>query len=88
MFSNPEARDLRQAVAVFARPQRWRSWLQLVLSVGTFGAGCAAMYAAATVSWALVVMLALPTGALLVRVFIIQHDCGHGLACSPATRPV
>ena len=22
--------------------------------------------------------LAVPTGALLVRVFIVQHDCGHG----------
>jgi len=26
----------------------------------------------------LTLALALPTGALLVRVFIIQHDCGHG----------
>jgi acyl-lipid omega-6 desaturase (Delta-12 desaturase) len=30
-----------------------------------------------TAYWA-TLLLALPTGGLLVRVFIIQHDCGHG----------
>ena len=36
------------------------------------------MYLAAPISTLLTLALALPTGALLVRVFIIQHDCGHG----------
>jgi len=36
------------------------------------------MYAAFPVSYLLTLALALPTGALLVRVFIVQHDCGHG----------
>lgn len=55
-----------------------RSVVQLVISVGLFLAGCTAMYFAYPVSYLLTLALAIPTGALLVRVFIIQHDCGHG----------
>ena len=36
------------------------------------------MYLCLPVSWWLVVPLAVLMGALLVRVFIIFHDCGHG----------
>lgn len=36
------------------------------------------MYWSVQVSALLTLFLAIPTGALLVRVFIIQHDCGHG----------
>ncbi len=69
---------LRQAAAGFARPMAWRSIVQLLTSFGPFLAGCAAMYVVFPVSPLLAVALGLPTGALLVRIFIIQHDCGHG----------
>lgn len=36
------------------------------------------MYWSLQLSYAVTVLLAIPAGALLVRVFIIQHDCGHG----------
>ena len=36
------------------------------------------MYWSLQLSYFLTLLLAIPTGALLVRVFIIQHDCGHG----------
>jgi omega-6 fatty acid desaturase (delta-12 desaturase) len=39
---------------------------------------CTAMYVAYPVSPVLSLALALPTGILLVRIFIVQHDCGHG----------
>lgn len=69
---------LRRAAAGFARPTAWRSLLQLVTSFGPFLAGCVAMYLAYPVSPLLALALSLPTGALLVRIFIVQHDCGHG----------
>jgi acyl-lipid omega-6 desaturase (Delta-12 desaturase) len=69
---------LRRAAAAFARPIAWRSILQLATSFGPFLAGCAAMYLAYPVSPLLALALSLPTGALLVRIFIVQHDCGHG----------
>jgi omega-6 fatty acid desaturase (delta-12 desaturase) len=69
---------IRQAAARFARPDGWRSIVQLVTSFGPFLAGCVAMHLAAPFSFPLALALAAPTGALLVRVFIVQHDCGHG----------
>jgi omega-6 fatty acid desaturase (delta-12 desaturase) len=36
------------------------------------------MYWSLRLSYWVTLALAIPTGALLVRVFIIQHDCGHG----------
>src|SRR5471032_501815 len=74
------ARDLaaRRAASQFARPRTWRGLLQLATSFGPFLAGCAAMYLVMPYSTLLALLLALPTGALLLRVFIVQHDCGHG----------
>jgi acyl-lipid omega-6 desaturase (Delta-12 desaturase) len=73
----PDA-EVRQAVTTFARADEWRSAWQLFTSFGPFLAGCAAMYLVFPVSYLLTLALAVPTGALLVRVFIVQHDCGHG----------
>lgn len=69
---------LRGAVAQFAAPIRSESVLQIATSIGLFVAGCTAMYWAYDISYWLTLALAVPTGALLVRVFIVQHDCGHG----------
>lgn len=69
---------LRRAAAAFARPTAWRSAVQLLTSFGPFFVGCAAMYAVFPLSPLLTLGLSLPTGALLVRIFIVQHDCGHG----------
>ncbi len=51
---------------------------QLASSVLPFLALCAAMYATLAVSFWLTLALALPAAGFLVRIFIIQHDCGHG----------
>ena len=71
-------RALRRAAGAFARPIPWQSALQLLTSFGPFLAGCVAMYLVIPISPLLTLALSLPTGALLVRVFIVQHDCGHG----------
>src|SRR5689334_5963152 len=70
--------EVRRAAAAFAQAEGGRSVLQLMTSFGPFLTGCVAMHIAAQVSWLVAVALAVPTGALLVRVFIVQHDCGHG----------
>lgn len=47
------------------------------------------MYLSLAVSWWLVIPLAILAGGLLVRVFIIFHDCGHGsFLKSPAANVV
>jgi omega-6 fatty acid desaturase (delta-12 desaturase) len=68
----------RQAVSAFAGPIRHDGLVQLLTSFGPFIAACAAMHLVFSISAWLVLALAVPTGALLVRVFIVQHDCGHG----------
>jgi acyl-lipid omega-6 desaturase (Delta-12 desaturase) len=70
--------EVRQAAAAFAQPIRGQGVLQLLMSFGPFIIACAAMYLVYPISPLLAPALALPTGMLLVRVFIVQHDCGHG----------
>jgi omega-6 fatty acid desaturase (delta-12 desaturase) len=70
--------EVRRAAAAFAQPSRSKGALQLLTSFGPFVAACVAMYLVYPISPWLTLALAVPTGALLLRVFIVQHDCGHG----------
>lgn len=70
--------QIRRTAATFARPSRQSSLIQLATSFGPFLAFCALMHLLYPLSPWLALALALPTGALLVRIFIVQHDCGHG----------
>ena len=77
--SRPEIRDLlRAAVAPFERPSLALGAYQIATSIGLYVATLAAMYWSLGISYGLTLLLALPASALLVRVFIVQHDCGHG----------
>ena len=50
----------------------------LIINLTLLFAGLAAMYALREISYVLALLAAVPTAFILVRVFIIQHDCGHG----------
>jgi omega-6 fatty acid desaturase (delta-12 desaturase) len=68
---------IRREVAGFQAPVLRKSLSQLATSFGGFFATCAAMYAVIDVSdWMALALLPLAAG-FLVRIFIIQHDCGH-----------
>ena len=69
---------LRALLAPHQTPVLHRSLLQLATTFIPFFGLLAAMYALRSVSPWLTLALALPTGGLIVRIFIIQHDCGHG----------
>jgi omega-6 fatty acid desaturase (delta-12 desaturase) len=71
-------RGLRSLVASFETPTILKSAFQLFTSIGLFLAASAVMYWSLHVSYLLTLALAIPTAGLLVRVFIVQHDCGHG----------
>jgi omega-6 fatty acid desaturase (delta-12 desaturase) len=62
----------------YETPSLLKSSYQIATSIGLFIAGCASMYWSLHVSYLLTAALLIPTAGLLVRVFIIQHDCGHG----------
>src|ERR1051325_196890 len=55
-----------------------RSLAQLTTSFGGFFATCAAMYTGFEVSAWIALPLSIIAAGFLVRIFIIQHDCGHG----------
>lgn len=51
---------------------------QLVTTLALYALGWYAMYRSLEVSYWLTLLLAIPTAGFLVRLFIFQHDCGHG----------
>lgn len=55
-----------------------RSWTQIATTFIPLAALTAAMFYFVNTHYWLTLLLALPAGGMLVRVFIIQHDCGHG----------
>ncbi len=71
-------RSLIAAAKPFQAPSLSRSLWQFASTFTAFVATNGAMYAALHVSIWLALALAVPAAGLMVRVFIIQHDCGHG----------
>ena len=74
----PQMDQIFSGTKAFQAPILGRSLGQLATSFGGFFATCTAMYSCLAVSlWITLPMSALAAG-FLVRIFIIQHDCGHG----------
>jgi acyl-lipid omega-6 desaturase (Delta-12 desaturase) len=71
-------RPLLLTSMLFEAPILVRSLAQLLTSLCGFVGSCAAMYAVAIVSRWIALPLSLIAAGFLVRIFIIQHDCGHG----------
>jgi acyl-lipid omega-6 desaturase (Delta-12 desaturase) len=62
-----------------------RAFGELAITAGLFVALWIAMLAALQVSILIVFLLAIPAAGLMVRLFMIQHDCGHGALFSSRT---
>lgn len=73
-----DLRVWRQELAPYARPHVPRSLLDLATSVVPYAALSAAMYLLLGHSYALTLLLALPTAGFLLRTYILFHDCAHG----------
>ena len=71
---------LRQLIVPFARADDRRAGIQLVTTSVLFIAGWLAMALGVQQAWnyGFVLLLALPVAGLYIRLFILQHDCGHG----------
>ncbi len=71
---------MRQLITPFVGADDRRAWFQLVTTGLLFVAGWSAMAVGVRLGWSygLVLLLALPVAGLYVRLFILQHDCGHG----------
>lgn len=73
----PTPRQWAGLVAAQAAPRRAHSLVQLLGNLTAFATSWAAMAWLADSAYALSLCLAVPAAGFLVRLFIIQHDCGH-----------
>ena len=76
--TSPKISEWKEIVSRFQEPSTGRATWQIVNTLVPYALLWYAMYRAVAVSWWLALPLAVVAGLLLVRVFIIFHDCGHG----------
>ena len=72
------ARQWIDVVTHYRQPNLERSVLEIVVTVVPFAGLWVLAWLALDVSYVLTLLLAIPAGLFLVRLFLIQHDCGHG----------
>ncbi len=71
-------RSWNEILAPYKEPVAWKSVFQLANSALLFALMWAAMLWSLQVSYFLTLALSLPAACMMMRLFIIQHDCGHG----------
>ncbi len=78
--SKQEASVLRQLCAQYAKPHLGKAIWQLSNTLPVFVALWALMAVSVVRAWPywITLLLMLPAAGLYVRIFIFQHDCGHG----------
>ena len=78
---DPPATDARrwpQVLLAYRAPSPVRSILEIVVTALPLAGLWALMWLSLGVGYWLTLLLAVPAAGLLVRMFIIQHDCSHG----------
>ena len=77
--AEPDERNWVRELSRYRQPNAPRSVLELALTAVPFALAWTVMLVALNLGhfW-LYALLILPTAGLLVRLFMIQHDCGHG----------
>jgi acyl-lipid omega-6 desaturase (Delta-12 desaturase) len=73
-----DARAWGRLLAPFREPDPGRSLFELLLTLGSFLGLWLLAWASLDLGYWATLILAVPTAGFLVRLFMIQHDCGHG----------
>lgn len=72
------ARSWREVLAAYQAPSLSRSILEIALTAAPLALIWVAAWAAALYGlWWLALLLSIPAAGFLVRLFLVQHDCGH-----------
>jgi omega-6 fatty acid desaturase (delta-12 desaturase) len=69
---------LLKEVAPFREAHQARSYFELAITAVPFAVLWLLIAAGLNAGYGIALLLAVPAGALLLRLFLIQHDCGHG----------
>src|SRR5215510_8672775 len=72
------AREWAKILSPYREPNHARSVFELAITAGAFVALWVVMWVGLRFGYWLTLVFALPTAGFLVRLFMIQHDCGHG----------
>lgn len=73
-----ELAQWRVTISRYREPSFWRATWQILNTIGSYLLVWCAILLSLGISWWITVPLAMLAGGLLVRIFIIFHDCGHG----------
>jgi fatty acid desaturase len=73
-----DARGLTQVLVRYRAPNLARSIVELAITAGPLVLLWSLMWATLDLGYWLCLLLAVPAAGFLVRLFMIQHDCGHG----------
>ena len=65
-------------VSRYNHPNRLKSWLQLSLNLFIYSIAWFLMFESLSLSYWITLGLSIPAAGILVRLFIIYHDCVHG----------
>ncbi len=76
--ASPDLQTSRKSLALFQGADNGRASGEVLLTASLFLALWTAMAVLMTVSAWLVLALIVPASFMLVRLFMVQHDCGHG----------
>lgn len=72
------SKDVLRSAVAYEAPSLAKSLWQLVSTFALFSLSLAAMIWSLSGSYLYTVLLGVLAGGFLLRIFIIQHDCGHG----------
>lgn len=75
---SPARPDWNRLLAPYRRPETWRAAFQVANTALPLAVVWLAMLWSLSVSYWLTLALAIPAALLIVRLFMLQHDCGHG----------
>ena len=73
-----DTNDWKRLVLEYQKPSFWRATWQIINTLGSVVVLWYMMFLSLNVSYWLTAPLILVQGMMIVRVFIIFHDCGHG----------
>jgi len=77
-IEQPPAGDWIKVLTSYRKPDHLRSVLEIAVTGVPFIVLWLAAWQALSISYLLSLLICLPASAFLVRLFLIQHDCGHG----------
>ena len=73
-----DAPPVAHALSRYRDPDCTRSVFEIVITAGPFALTWVLIWACLDAGYWMGLLLAVPAAGLLVRLFMIQHDCGHG----------